>query len=232
MTLNTLWELSYHGYDILDIAIHAISETLLKGRPPRNLPDILKNHSELNALFCEIEELQKVTREIAGGNLEQPILLRGMMASALKSLQASLRHLTWQTQRIAEGDFGHRVEFMGEFSKAFNSMVTALADAKLRIETREADLRIAYEQLQNAKIAAESASRAKSEFLANIGHEVRTPLNAIVGFTHLAMSEGIADKQSEYMNKVLQSANSLLEIFNDILEFAKIEAGYARHRGG
>ncbi len=212
---------------ILDIAIHAISETLLRGRPPRNLPDILKNHSELNALFSEITELQKITREIAGGNLDQPILLSGMMAGALKSLQASLRHLTWQTQRIAEGDFGHRVEFMGEFSNAFNRMVRSLADAKLQIETREVDLRIAYKELQDAKTAAESASRAKSEFLANMGHEVRTPLNAIIGFTHLAMSEEISSKRLEYLNKILQAGNSLLEIFNDILEFAKIEAGYA-----
>ncbi len=86
----------------------------------------------------------------------------------------------------------------------------------------------ANEELERARAASEAANRAKNEFLANIGHEVRTPLNAIIGFTHLAMSTESALKLSEYMNKTLQSAHSLLGIFNDILDFAKLEAGHSK----
>lgn len=214
--------------EISDIIIQAVSETLHKGLTPHNIPDILANHKGLNALLSEITVLQQFTRGIAGGDLDQTISLKGLMAGALKSLQASLRHLTWQTQRIASGDFSHNVDFMGEFSEAFNGMVKALIDAQSQIEQRELALCLANEELERAKSASEAANRAKNEFLANIGHEVRTPLNAIIGFTYLAMSTELKSKQHEYMNKTLQSAHSLLGIFNDILDFAKLEAGHSK----
>ncbi len=72
---------------------------------------------------------------------------------------------------------------------------------------------------------AEQASRAKGSFLANMSHEIRTPLNAVIGLTHLCLQTTVTDKQRDYLNKVHLSANSLLSLLNDILDFAKIEAG-------
>ena len=80
-------------------------------------------------------------------------------------------------------------------------------------------------ELSEAKDAAEKATRVKSEFLANMSHEIRTPMNAIIGLSYLAMQSGLTDKQKDYISKVYRSAESLLGILNDILDYSKIEAG-------
>ncbi len=76
-----------------------------------------------------------------------------------------------------------------------------------------------------AKEAAETANRFKSEFLANMSHEIRTPMNAILGFSELLRNRIEGDKNREYLNSIVSSGNSLLNLINDILDLSKIEAG-------
>jgi signal transduction histidine kinase/DNA-binding response OmpR family regulator len=79
--------------------------------------------------------------------------------------------------------------------------------------------------LRLARDAAEVANVAKSAFLANMSHEIRTPMNSIIGFTELAMDDKVSPHTKDYLEKIIESADWLLRIINDILDISKVESG-------
>lgn len=81
------------------------------------------------------------------------------------------------------------------------------------------------EELNQAKLVAQEANRMKSEFLANMSHEIRTPMNGVIGMTDLMFQTLLTEEQDDYMRTVRSSADSLLVVLNDILDYSKIEAG-------
>ncbi len=94
--------------------------------------------------------------------------------------------------------------------------------AQTRLIRRELDEQAA---LRVKKEAAEAANAAKSEFVANMSHEMRTPLNAVLGFAHLVRETGLEPEQREYVDLIHQSADLLLSVINDVLDFSKLDAG-------
>jgi len=100
--------------------------------------------------------------------------------------------------------------------------VVSLVD---KVRTLIAERREVEETLRTARDEAEKASRAKSEFVAAMSHEVRTPMNGIIGMTGLLLETSLSDEQREYVDTIRHSGDALLTIVNDILDFSKIEAG-------
>ena len=101
----------------------------------------------------------------------------------------------------------------------------AYATMEQRVRDRTADLKKSNLALQKAKKIADQANMIKSDFLANMSHDIRTPMNGIIGMTSLALETDLSPKQRQYLENIKISADSLLGLLNDILDFSKMEAG-------
>lgn len=107
---------------------------LLQGKIPKRFDsaaidstDDLKFAESMNQLITFMEEIHQFINPLARGELSETNLsARNFLASPFKELHSRLCHLTWQAKQVADGDYGQRVDFMGEFSEAFNSMIVAL----------------------------------------------------------------------------------------------------------
>jgi len=307
-----------------------------------SLPDAFKDLGKgLEFFGCCVIEARALAQALSKGDLNGDVPPSyNEIAAPLKSLHASLRHLTWQAQQIAKGDFQQRVDFMGDFSKSFNAMAQQLEErqkqetherSKLQryinmiltstpnyilafdtdgkavfasesyIEHKgaatagelqgrtfselfspiappdfvsnvedlfrsvrdekamaviEQDLDVGQDgrertylihiapmyfenetfmgimvifddmtEIARARKHAEHSAQAKTDFLARMSHEMRTPMNAIIGMASIGKSSADAEKK-DYSFKMIENASAhLLEVINDVLDMSRIETG-------
>ncbi|MDP2834609.1 MAG: ATP-binding protein, partial [Pseudomonadota bacterium] len=106
-------------------------------------------------------------------------------------------------------------------------VLTTVAGVLFANQIRESNrrLRLAWVEMRAAKEEAERASRSKSEFVSRMSHELRTPLNAILGFSQLLEGESLKAEQRDFVNEINRAGVHLLELINQVLDLAKIEAG-------
>jgi signal transduction histidine kinase/CheY-like chemotaxis protein len=189
---------------------------LLKGQVPQKIDckndtnDEIKQLSQMmNGLIGQFGEIKQSIVPIAKGNLNVQMPKNNFLASPFKQLHSSLSHLTWQTKQIANGDFNQRVDFMGDFSKAFNTMTNAL---------KESQDQLLFE-IEKFKQLAE----LKNNYLNIMAHDIRTPIGAVLGFADILLENEHTDQTRDYLETIHRNCSYLLNLINNILDMAKLE---------
>ena len=148
----------------------------------------------------------------------------GLSRSLNKRVTKPLNDLDKFITRAAQTEsFDERVSY--DRNDELGHVVGALNNLLGRVEDRDNRLSEIIEELTKARDAAEASAQAKTSFLANMSHEVRTPMNGIVGLIDLVKLEGLNSRQEAWMASMGRSADALLTIIDDILDFTRIEAG-------
>ncbi|MEW4458335.1 ATP-binding protein [Roseibium algicola] len=189
--------------------ITTIQTKILAIEPVFNEIAAKKNYSDID--FAPVEETLEKIRSATNEFLVRT-------NATISEARAEARNDVFHVQMLA---------FLFMFAIVVAALFLALhmlLQVRIVKQTREGMNRAAAE-FEKAYEAAEAGNKAKSEFLATIGHEIRTPLNGILGMAELLAQKQLPEEETGYVRTITSSGNTLLEMINEILDFAKIEYG-------
>ena len=141
-----------------------------------------------------------------------------------------LKHLTEVADQVRDGKLNERANLKtgDEFetlSRSFNKMLHHLMDWQAALQNANEDLDKKVDEQAQLNLKLYEMNQVKSEFLANMSHELRTPLNSIIGFSEVLEAGGLDGKQLRFASNIKSSGRLLLDLINDVLDLAKLEAG-------
>ena len=217
---------------VLDITARKVAEEALQKSEARYRESVENANDLIFTIDLEgrFQSFNKAARELSGYASEE-ILNANMSllldAENMATVQRMMRH-KMMTHKRTNYEIEIRSKCGDRIPVEIHSRLIYENGRPVAIQgiARDITERRKYEeQLRVAKDAAEAASQTKSEFMANMSHEIRTPMNAVIGLTELVLDSQLSSTQREYLSLVLKSANSLMSIINDVLDFSKIESG-------
>lgn len=203
------------------------------GLPGRNSPDVMARFDQLEASYLAMKQSAEELLSAAKDPQTQTKSLQPLIdatlqpeSSYLSGMNAIVSQLEQEAiLRVAQLQVTERLLLGITLVVLLLEGLFIFRPAVRQIQQTVSQLWRTSEQLQLAKEAAEAANREKSVFLANVSHELRSPLHAILGTTELTQRTEVTTQQQEYLEIIADSSKSLLALVNDLLDLAKIEAG-------
>jgi diguanylate cyclase (GGDEF)-like protein len=217
--------MSEKEHNIVDEISKFFLDIIMLPKPP-GIPDFFGTVDSLQTLYANLVSLRDFLYAASNGDLSRQVPFKGFIAGALKTLQANLRHMTWQTKMIASGDFTQRVEFMGEFSQSFNAMVVQFDQTLRELVSKKTELSKANEDLLK-----EIAIRKKTEVALRNSEEALRLQSITDSLTGLYNRRHFNKLAEDEIGRVFRYSRPLSVIMFDIDFFKRINDSYGHITG-
>ena len=180
-----------------------------------NENELRRLNQAVNCLIEKFNDADTFVLNLSKGVLDAPVPPTNQLISPFEELQSNLRHLVWQTHRIAEGDYSQRIDFLGDFSDSFNTLISALRE-KQNLE----------EQLKATAVELGELNATKDKLFSIIAHDLRNPFNAIItlsDFIEEHIRKGENDEALHMLGLLQKSSQSTYNLLQNLLEWSMLK---------